>query len=127
MDQETKIEPSDKVPFREIMTDALRYWEPRRLLYNGILAIIVSGYFVALLPASRTVLTFDNALLVFVLAVLANLCYCAAYFADIFAQLSAFRDLWCRWRWALLVIGISFASILTRFFALSFFQGPGGD
>jgi len=25
--------------FREILTDAVRYWEPRRVLYNGILLV----------------------------------------------------------------------------------------
>ena len=58
----------------------------------------------------------------FVLAVLANLCYCAAYIADVFAQFSGFRLAWIRWRWLLLTVGILFAGIITRFFALGFFS-----
>ena len=75
-----------KASLREMVTNALRYWEPRRLLYNAVLAFIVIGYFCGSLPESRAALSFDGFLFVFILAVLANLCYCAAYFADIFAQ-----------------------------------------
>ena len=105
-----------------MITDAIRYWEPRRLIYNAVLAAIVLGYFLASWPASRSTFTFDGVLFLFVLTVLANLCYCAAYFADIFAQYSGFRILWLRWRGVLLALGITFAGIITRFFALGFFH-----
>jgi hypothetical protein len=107
---------------REMVTDAIRYWEPRRLIYNAILALIVIGYFFGSLPESRAALSFDGFLFVFILAVLANLCYCAAYIVDIFAQFSGFRVLWLRWRWLLLALGVTFAGIITRFFALGFFS-----
>ncbi len=106
---------------REMATDAIRYWEPRRLIYNAVLALVVIGYFFASWPASRATLTLDGLLFLFVLAVLANLCYCAAYLADLFAQYSGFRLLWMRWRWLLLAIGMTFAAIITRCFALGFF------
>jgi hypothetical protein len=32
---------------REFFTDAIRFWEPRRILYNGALTVIVVAYFVA--------------------------------------------------------------------------------
>ncbi len=115
-----------KASLREMVTNALRYWEPRRLLYNAVLAFIVIGYFCGSLPESRAALSFDGFLFVFILAVLANLCYCAAYFADIFAQFSGFRVLWLRWRWLLLALGITFAGIITRFFALGFFSSHHG-
>lgn len=100
---------------RDIATDAIRYWEPRRLIYNLVLACIVIGYFIAGWPASRSSLTFDGALGLFLLAVLANVVYCAAYIGDIFIQLSGFRETWPRFRWILLLIGTLFASIITRF------------
>ena len=115
-------QPLAKASLREMVTDALRYWEPRRLIYNAVLALIVIGYFCRSLPESRAALSFDGFLFVFILAVLANLCYCAAYIADIFAQFSGFRVLWLRWRWLLLALGIIFAGIITRFFALGFFS-----
>ena len=110
-----------KASLREMVTDAIRYWEPRRILYNAVLALIVIGYFCGSWPRSRATLSFDGFLFVFILAVVANLCYCAAYIADIFAQFSGFRVIWLRWRWLLLVLGILFAGIITRFFALGFF------
>jgi hypothetical protein len=100
---------------REILTDAIRYWEVRRFIYNGVLAFIVLGYFVAGWPGSKSVLVFDNVLGVFLLAVLANIAYCAAYPVDIFIQLSGFRDIWPRLRWMVLILGILFASVITHF------------
>lgn len=119
--------PNDDVSLRDVVTDAIRYWEPRRLVYNGVLALIVIGYFVAYWPESREVVTFDRVLGLFVLAVLANVCYCGAYVADLFAQYSAFRALWRQWRWVVLVIGIAFAATLTHFSAVTLFESlPGG-
>jgi hypothetical protein len=57
----------------------------------------------------------------FILAVLANIAYCAAYLVDIVAQMSGFRDIWLRFRWILFLIGLAFASILTRWFTMGFF------
>lgn len=116
--------PSPRGTVTELLTDAIRYWEPRRLLYNGILTVIVVGYFAASLPHSWRMVSLDGFLGLVVLAVLANLCYCAAYIVDIFAQLSGFRSLWLRRRWVLLAIGVLFASILTRFVAIAAFSGP---
>ena len=110
-----------RVTPREMVTDAIAYWEPRRLIYNAVLAVVVIRYFVAAWPASRTTVTFDAILLLFVLAVVANLCYCAAYVTDLFAQFSGFRGVWLRWRWLVLALGITFAAAITRFFALGIF------
>ena len=109
---------------RESVTDALKFWEPLRLVYNGVLGVIVIGYFLADYPASKSGLTIDLAFVVFILAVLANVAYCAAYIPDLFAQASGFRDAWRRFRWILFAIGLAFAGILTRFFALGFFHHP---
>jgi hypothetical protein len=109
--------------FRESLTDAIRYWEPRRLLYNLVLAATVLTYFGLNYPASKeALLSVDGALFIFILAVLANVAYCAAYVVDIFAQLSEFRPVWLKYRWAMLAIGIFFAGAITRFFALGMFS-----
>jgi hypothetical protein len=105
-----------------LLTDAIRYWEPRRFIYNGALALVVVGYFFAEWPASRTTVRVDGLLCLFALAVVANLCYCAAYVADLFVQLSGFQTVWLRWRWLLLATGVVFAAILTRFVVLGFFS-----
>jgi hypothetical protein len=98
---------------REIITDALRYWERRRLVYNALLAaIVVVAHVVVGWPAVGAALL-DRALNLFVLAVLANVLYCAAYVAHVFLQLSGFRAQRGRWRLALLVAGCAFAAVLT--------------
>jgi hypothetical protein len=106
---------------KNYVTDAISYWEIRRIIYNAVLAAIVIGYFVANLPASLELITPDAIFALFILAVLANIAYCAAYLADIVAQMSAFRDVWLRLRWILFLIGLAFASILTRWFTMGFF------
>ena len=107
---------------REYATEAIRYWEPRRVIYNVVLAVIVAFYFVAGLPGSKQVLTADSILVLFLLAVVANVAYCAAYLVDIFVQMSSFRELWRTGRWILFVVGLAFAAILTRFFSLGLFS-----
>jgi hypothetical protein len=99
-------------PFRELLADASRYWEPRRIGYNVALAAIVLGWVVYTWPAFRSAATWQSLLLLFVLAVLANACYCAAYLVDLPMQYSAYRDRWRRRRWALWVLGTLFAAAI---------------
>jgi hypothetical protein len=99
-------------PFRDLLTDALRYWEPRRLGYNLFLAAIVLGWVIFTWPHFRSAFTWSSALALLVLAVLANVCYTAAYLLDLPVQYSAFRDSWRRWRWALWLVGMLFAGAL---------------
>ena len=106
---------------REAVSEALGYWEPRRIAYNALLALIVLAYFAINWPYSRTVVSFEGVLVVFVLAVLANICYCAAYLGDVFVQVSGFREPWLKWRWVILAIGMAFAPIITRWCVISFF------
>jgi len=116
----------DTPTFRESVSDAMRFWEPRRLVYNGLLTVIVLFYFLRAYPASKAMLTLDSILGLFLLVVLANVAYCAAYLADVFAQWSSYRDLWRRYRWVLFSVGMLFAGILTRFIAIGiFFPGSG--
>ena len=83
--------------------------------------LIVLGYFLAAWPASKSTVTLNGMLGLFLLAVLANVAYCAAYVADVFVQHSGFRAGWTRLRWFLFVIGTVFAAVITRFFSISFF------
>jgi hypothetical protein len=112
----------DAQTFRESLTGAIRYWEPRRVVYNVVLAAIVLIYFGLNYPASKSVASLDSVLLLFLLAVLANVAYCAAYLVDIFVSASSYRDQWQRRRWVIFVIGLLFAGIITRFFAMGMFQ-----
>ena len=111
----------DAQGIRGSATEAIRYWEPRRLVYNAVLAAIVLTYFGLGYPASKAALSLDMAQVVFLLAVLANVAYCVAYVADIFAQASGYRDHWRKYRWVLLTVGVLFAGVVTRFCAVGLF------
>jgi len=112
----------EPVQWREFLSNAIRYWEPRRILYNLVLAAIVVVHFVQGLPFSRSTLHFNALLLLFLLAVLANIAYCAVYLPDVFAQMSGLRDTWLRFRWVVFAIGLAFAGVLTHFFSLGMFD-----
>jgi len=102
--------------------NALRYWEPRRLIYNAVLALVVIGHFVSRLPESRRGLSVDLGLGVFMLAVLANVAYCAVYVPDLFVQFSGLDAPWRRGRVMLLIIGSAFAGAITHFVAPGLFE-----
>jgi hypothetical protein len=107
---------------RDYATDAVKFWEPRRVLYNLVLTAVVVLCFVVGYPASKMALSLDFCLGLFILAVIANVAYCAAYIVDLFVQSSGFRELWQRYRWLLFAIGTTFAAIITRFVAMGMFQ-----
>jgi len=111
------------ISVREIFGNAIRYWEVLRIGYNAVLALIVGVFFVLGLPQSREALTLDTAQGIFILAVLANAAYCAAYPVDVFAQFSSARATWLRVRWVLFAIGLTFAGIITRYIAGGLFSG----
>jgi hypothetical protein len=110
-------------PWRENITDAIKYWELRRPIFNAALAAIVLVYFGINYPNSKHLIGIEPILALFLLAVLANVAYCAAYPCDVFAQSSSYRETWRNYRWILFVTGLIFAGILTRYFAMAFFQG----
>jgi hypothetical protein len=84
----------------------------------------VLAYFAISWPESQKALSLEGVLLLFLLAVLANVCYCAAYRADVFVQVPGFREAWQKWRFVLFVIGLAFAAVITRRFVLGFFTSP---
>ncbi len=89
-------------PFRAFLTDAIRFWEPRRLIYNLVLAVVVVVWIVASWPHFPPMFTLHSLLLLGILALLANACYCAAYFVDIAMQ-------------SLSVVGTLFAILLANY------------
>jgi len=98
--------------FRDILTDAIRYWEIRRIPYNAILALVSVTAYLLLPEAQREKVTFGSLAGLTVLIVIANLLYCAAYVPDVAVQLTAFRDVWKKYRFLLFVFGTLFASLL---------------
>jgi hypothetical protein len=112
---------SAAVSLREALGESLRYWEPRRLLFNGTLLLVVSAAFVAGWPTSKRVLSAEPVLVLFILAVLANIAYCAAYVPDLVVQHSPLRSRWLRWRWMLFALGTLFASAISYLFVAGMF------
>jgi hypothetical protein len=93
---------------------ALLYWEPRRLLYNAALGLVVAGHIVASWSTAK--ISADFLLFLFLLAVLANVCYCAVYVVDLFVQFSGLHVAWKKGRILVLLVGTSFAAVVTHFF-----------
>lgn len=107
---------------RDALSNAIRYWEPRRILFNVVLAVVAATVYLANWPHSARALSFDVAQELFVLAVQANVAYSAAYLVDVPTQLSAFRVTWLRLRSLLLAIGCIHGAILANFFAHQLFR-----
>jgi ABC-type enterochelin transport system permease subunit len=94
---------------KDIVTDSLCYWEPRRVAFNAVLALVVAGSFFYHQPSLAT-LTWQPIIGLLLAAVLANVLYCAAYAADLLVQLSDYQAAWRRHRWLLWVAGTAFAA-----------------
>src|SRR5260370_25761676 len=102
--------------------EAARFWEPRRVIYNLILTAVAVFWVVKTWPHFRPAMRLDALLKLTVLALLANLCYCAAYVVDIAMQQSgpgaggdAARS---RARWGLWAGGTLLAMFLERYWML---------
>ncbi len=106
---------------RELVTNAIGYWEPRRILYNAaLLAVVVAMYFIDAGTVRRP-FSFELLQQLFVFAVLGNVAYCAVYPADLLLQFSGFRDTWLRVRWGLLLVGTLFGAVLAHFISRGIF------
>ncbi len=90
------------------LPSAARFWEPRRPFYNLILTATAIFWTITTWPHFRSAIAPSSLAKLSVLALFANLCYSAAYFADLgirqFPNLSLHR-----YRWILWVLGTIFA------------------
>jgi hypothetical protein len=98
------------------LRDAMRYWEPRRIVYNLALTAVVIGWVTLTWPHFRVAFVPASLLNLLVLAVLANLYYCAVYLVDIPMRRSALADAWWqRGRLGLWSTGTLFAALLANY------------
>jgi len=98
---------------REAFADAVRFWEPRRILYNSMLIAVVLLWVSLTWPHFQPALHLQPILALGVLALLANLCYCAAYLVE--ASMLG-RNFWKnRHRWGLWIVGTLFAILLANY------------
>jgi len=96
-------------------SNAARFWERGRVLYNAILTLIVLLWLVLTWPHFRPALTLGSLEAFVVLALAANLCYCAGYLADFFMQGLLPSQYWRRFRQVLWVLGMLFAIVLENY------------
>ena len=111
----TAFAPAAPAPpsLRDVLRDAWRYWEPRRIGYNAMLGAIVLGWLVFTWPHFRSAIAWGPFGMLLVLALLANLCYCAAYLVDVPLQYTAWRGAWRARRGVLWLLGMALAALIT--------------
>ena len=97
------------------LRDAARFWEPRRLLYNLLLLAVVLVWVTRTWPHFRPAITLESLRIMTVLALLANLCYSAAYLAEILIQNATSSVAWNRQRWAVWVVGTLLAILFANY------------
>jgi hypothetical protein len=95
--------------------DAIRFWEPLRIVYNFVLTAVCLAWILATWPHFRPALKLSSLGIVTALAVLANVCYYAAYFVDIPARHLIRGEVWNRGRWALWVAGMVLGIVVTNY------------
>lgn len=96
---------------KQLITESLRYWEPRRIIYNVALALVLVGSMLWR-QAPFSELTWQRVVSLLVAAAVANVLYCSAYVVDVFVQLSDYAPAWRRRRWLLLAAGTLLAAAI---------------
>lgn len=95
--------------------DAARFWEPLRLWYNGLLLLLVVLWMLLTWPHFRSAINLVALGEMVVLALLANLCYCAGYVAEAFIQPLAGQGYRGRIRWTVWIVGVLFSLLLANY------------
>jgi predicted neutral ceramidase superfamily lipid hydrolase len=110
--------PTDRLStsgLRVTLAGSAHFWEPCRLVYNLVLTTVALIWLVATWPHFRPMLIPSSLVLLAVLALLANVCYCAVYLVDIPLQHSGLRAMWSSRRWILWLLGTLFAILLENY------------
>lgn len=108
----------DRLPsgsLRERFADAMRFWEPGRAIYNCVLSAVSILWFATAWSHFRPAFTLSSLLRLALLALLANICYCAAYLVDIPMQYSAVAAIWSRRRRGLWLMGTLLAVVVASY------------
>src|ERR1700726_2809889 len=101
--------------WRQRLTRASRFWEPRRVIYNLVLTVVVAFWVLFTWPHFRPAINLNVLLLLSILAALANICYSAAYLVELTIRASASRVKLNRQRWLLWSMGMLFAVVLENY------------
>ena len=95
--------------------DAARFWERQRIWYDAVLCAFVVLWVGFTWPHFRPALNWVALGEMLVLALLANLCYCAGYVAELFMQPLFAQTYWRRIRWTAWVVGMLLAALLENY------------
>jgi hypothetical protein len=98
--------------------DAVRWWELARIPYNLALGALALGIVVRTWPHFAPAVGWRSVPPLAVLALLANLCYCAAYVLERVAQLSGLREAWTGRRWIAWLAGTALALFVEGYWIL---------
>ncbi len=125
---------NSKSELQGIISNSIRYWEVRRILYNlillGVMVFIIDINWrdFPIGETSPNGLDFWTIIELFPLvalvksAIIANILYCSAYIVDIFIQISDYHHKWLKSRWLLFLAGTVFASILAAYYTIVLFE-----
>src|SRR3974390_1231301 len=95
--------------------EAVRFWERWRPWYNAALFAVVLLWLGLTWPHFRPALTPEALGKMLVLALAANVCYCAAYVVEAGIQAVSSEIARRRFRWAVWILGILFALLIENY------------
>ena len=95
--------------------EATRFWEPRRLWYNSALVAVVVLWGVFTWPHFRPAFTLGALGKMLILALLANVCYSAAYPPDWLIQTVSSDIARRRFRWSVWILGMLPALLIENY------------
>jgi len=95
---------------RAVFVEGSRFWERARILYNAAQLLLTIVLFALRWPDSRLLLSQIPAYLAF--ALVSNLLYSSAYFAEAILLIDDLRPFARRLRWLILLTGTVFACFL---------------
>jgi hypothetical protein len=105
----------EAAPVTPSIRDALSYWEPRRLAYNGALLVQACAWVVLTWPHFQPAFTLGNLGRVLILAGIANVCYCAAYLIDVPLQEAFGHTARRPWRFPVWLLGTLLALLVAQY------------
>jgi len=95
------------------ISDAVRFWEQRRIPYNLLLTMVFVGWVVVSWPSMKGMFSLVHFAQLGVLALIANVLYCAAYLAEFFKDSAVSK--WHHWRWGIWIVGTLFAILVESY------------
>ena len=97
---------------RTHLADAASYWEPMRIIYNGVLAVLVLACWGLEIVSFGPRQWLGASLVLMIFAGIANVLYCLVYPIDFAFQMVPFIQRRKEFRWLLFAAGVIVASVL---------------